>query len=94
MLVPTDTTTATVCRYCLDAPELRQVDVIVGAHPGHLATLLIDVEPHPDGRVIRRLDGQWRLLAYVANRKKGVAGYRVHGASMWAECEGDDPSDD
>lgn len=87
------TTTMTACRYCPDAPALRQVDVLVGALPARVVTLLIDVEPHPDGRVIERLDGRFRLLGDVRYRKQGVSGYRVHGASMWAECEGYDPDE-
>lgn len=89
----TTTTTTTACRYCADAPSLRLVDVLVGALPARTVPLLIDVDPHPEGRVIERLDGRFRLLGDVRFRKPGVSGYRVHGASMWAECEGYDPAD-
>jgi hypothetical protein len=82
------------CEYCRDAPALRRVEVLVGALPGRVVPLLIDVEPHPDGRVIERLDGQFRLLSSLTRRKDGVAGYRVHGASMYGECAGYDPEDD
>lgn len=79
-----------LCRYCDDNPTIRPVDVIVGAHPGRAVPMLIDVLPHPSGRVIERNDGRFRLLGDVRFRKPGVAGYRVHGATMWAECAGED----
>ena len=82
------TTTTTTCRYCADHPAIRRVDVLVGQLPPRQVTLLIDVEPHEDGRVIERLDGAFRLLGDVHYRKPGVDGFRVHGRSMWGECEG------
>lgn len=85
-----ETQMITTCRYCRDAPPVRQVDVIVGQLPGRVVPMLVDAEPHPDGRIIERLDGRFRLLGDVRYRKPGVAGYRAHGATMWAECEGYD----
>ncbi len=86
-------TTVTTCRYCRDAPAVRQVDVLVGSPPGRYVAMLIDVEPHPDGRIIERNDGKFRLLGDVRYRKRGVAGYRAHGATMWSDCEGEDADD-
>jgi len=87
------TTSALTCRYCEDAPSVRLVDVLVGALPGREVPMLIDVEAHPDGRVIERLDGRFRLLGDVHFRKPGVAGYRAHGAAMYGECAGYDPEE-
>lgn len=82
-----------MCRYCDDDPMVRVVDVLVGAPPGRVVPLVVDVLPHPNGRVIQRTDGRFRLLGDVRFRKRGVPGYRVHGASMWAECAGSGPDD-
>lgn len=75
---------AKTCTFCSDDPPLRFVEVRIGKRrDAETHVLPIDVEPHPDGRVIERSDqrGAFKLLAPSAVVPEGVPAYRLHGAS-------------
>lgn len=71
------------CEFC--GASIRQTEVVVGAPPGRAVLMLIDAEPHPDGRIIERRDGSFRLLGTKNRVAPNRAAFRKHGRSG---CDG------
>lgn len=75
-----------ICRWC--KVPIRAVDVLVGMRGDRTVKLMLDVEPHPEGRVIvRETDGALRMIG--PRDKPLVPAYRVHGAKSCGRPRGE-----
>lgn len=64
------------CRWC--RVPMRECEVLAGPSPGRPVTMYLDTDPHTEGEVIARDDGQLRLLAVPERRRPVAPTYRIH----------------
>lgn len=78
------------CRWC-PGVEVHHAQVVVGK-PGNERTvpLVIDVHPHPEGRVVvREHDGAFRMVGPRQRIEPNRDAYRVHGSHSCGRPRGE-----